>query len=204
MFALWKKSYDQPRQHVKNQRHYFANKGPSSQSYSFSSSHVWMWELDHIESWALKNWCSWIVVLEKTLESPLDCKETKLVNPKGDQFCIFIGRTDAEAKAPIGYLVGRVDSLEKTLMRGKTEGRRRRGWQRMRWLDSITDSMDMSLNNSGRWWRTGKLGMLQSMGSQRVGHNWATNLRWTKLLYGDLNISISLASRRGKQNSVKI
>ena len=204
MFALWKKSYDQPRQHVKNQRHYFANKGPSSQSYSFSSSHVWMWELDHIESWALKNWCSWIVVLEKTLESPLDCKETKLVNPKGDQFCIFIGRTDAEAKAPIGYLVGRVDSLEKTLMLGKTEGRRRRGWQRMRWLDSITDSMDMSLNNSGRWWRTGKLGMLQSMGSQRVGHNWATNLRWTKLLYGDLNISISLASRRGKQNSVKI
>ena len=83
------------------QRHYFANKGPSSQSYSFSSSHVWVWELDYEESWALKNWCFWTVVLEKTLESPLDCKEIQLVHPKGNQSWIFIGRTDAEAETSI-------------------------------------------------------------------------------------------------------
>ena len=101
MLAPWKKSYDKPRQHIKKQRHYFADKGPSSQSYGFSSSHVWMWELDHNESWASKNWCFWTVVLEKTLESPLDCKEIQLVHPKGDQSWIFIGRTDAEAETPI-------------------------------------------------------------------------------------------------------
>ena len=85
ILAPWKKSYDQPRQHIKKQRHYFADKSPSSQSYGFSSSHVWMWELDHKESWAPKNWCFWTVVLEKTLESPLDYKEIKPVNPKGNQ-----------------------------------------------------------------------------------------------------------------------
>ena len=92
-----KKSYDQPRQHIKNQRHHFANKGPYGQSYCFSSSHVWMWELDHKESWTLKNWCFWTMVLEKTLESLLDCKEIKPVNTKGNQSWIFIRRTDAEA-----------------------------------------------------------------------------------------------------------
>ena len=103
--------------------------------------------LDYKESWAVKNWCFWTVVLEKTLESRLDCKEIKLVNPKGNQPRIFIGRTDAEAKAPIfGHPMWRTDSLEKTLMLGKTEGRRRRGQQRMRWLDGITDSIDMSLS----------------------------------------------------------
>ena len=128
-------------------RHYFANKGPSSQSYGVSSSHVWMWELDHKESWAPKNWCFWTVVLEKTLESPLDCKESQPVNPKGNHSWIFIGRTDAEAEAPIfSHLMWRADSLEKTLMLGKIEGRRRRGWQRMTWLDSITDWMDMNLS----------------------------------------------------------
>ena len=86
---------------LKKQRHYFANKGLSSQSYGFSSSHVWMWELYYKESWALKNWCFWTVVLEKTLESPLDCQEIQPVNPKGNQSWIFIGRTDAEAEAPI-------------------------------------------------------------------------------------------------------
>ena len=85
---------------LKSQGHYFANKGPSSQSYGFSSSHVWMWELDYKESWVLKNWCFWTVVIEKTLESPLDSKETKPVNPKGNQSWIFIGRTDAEVEAP--------------------------------------------------------------------------------------------------------
>ena len=101
MPAPWKKSCDQPRQHIKKQRHYFANKGPSSQSCDFSSSHVWMWELDYEESWVPKNWCFWTVVLEKILESPLDCKVIQLVNPKGNQSWIFIGRTDAEAKTPI-------------------------------------------------------------------------------------------------------
>ena len=101
MLTLWKKSYDKPRQHIKKQRHYFANKGPSSQGYGFSSSHVWMWELDHKESWVLKNWCFWTVVLEKTLESPLDWKGIQPVNPKGNGPWIFIGRTDAEDEALI-------------------------------------------------------------------------------------------------------
>ena len=100
MLAPWKKSYDQPRQQSKNQRHYFANKGPSSQGYGFSSSHLWMWELDYKESWAPKNWCFQILVLEKTLESPLDTKEIKSVSPKGNQPWMFIGRTDAEDEAP--------------------------------------------------------------------------------------------------------
>ena len=90
-----------PSQYIKKQRHYFSNKVPSSQSYGFSSSHIWMWELDHKESWALKNWCSWTVVLEKTLESPLGCKEIKLVSPQGNQSWIFIGRTNTEAETPI-------------------------------------------------------------------------------------------------------
>ena len=101
MLAPWKKNYDQPRQHVKEQRCYFANKGQSSQSYGFSSSQVWMWELDYKESWAPKNWCFWTVVLEKTLETPLDCKEMKPVHPEGNQSWILIGRTDAEAEALI-------------------------------------------------------------------------------------------------------
>ena len=92
----WKERYDQPRQHIKKQRHYFANKGPSSQGYGFSSGHVWMWELDYKETWAPKNWCFWTVVLEKTLESPLDCKEIQPVHPKGDQSSVFIGRIDVD------------------------------------------------------------------------------------------------------------
>ena len=90
-----------PRQHIKKQRHYFANKGPSSQGYCFSSGHVWMWELDCEESWVPKNWCFWTMVLEKTLESPLDCKEIQPVHPKGDQSWVFFGRTDFEAETPV-------------------------------------------------------------------------------------------------------
>ena len=101
MLDPWKKSYDQPGQHIKKQRYYFANKGPSCQSYGFYSSHIWMWELNYKESWKLKNWCFWTVVLEKTLESPLDCKELQTVHPKGKQSWIFIGRTDAEAETLI-------------------------------------------------------------------------------------------------------
>ena len=101
MLAPWKNSYDEPRQHIKKQRHHFANKGPYSQRYGFSSSRVQMWELYHKEAWALKNWHFWTMVLEKTLESPLDIKEIKPVNPEGKQSWIFIGRTDAEVEAPI-------------------------------------------------------------------------------------------------------
>ena len=106
-----------------------------------------MWELSCEESWVLKTWCFWTVVLEKTLESPLDCKEIQPVHSKGDQSWVFIGNTDAKAETLIlCYLMRRVDSLEKTLMLGGIGSRRRRGWQRMRWLDGITDSMDMSLS----------------------------------------------------------
>ena len=99
--APWKKSYDQPRQHIKKQRDYFVNEGPSSQSYGFSSSHVCMLDLDYKKSWAPKNWCFWTVVLEKTLESLLDSKKIQPVHPKGNQSWIFIGRTDAEAETPV-------------------------------------------------------------------------------------------------------
>ena len=133
--------------HIKKQRHYFASKGLSSQGYGFSSGHVWMWELDCEESWALKNWCFWTVMLEKTLESPLDCREIQPVHPKGDQPWVFIGRIDVEGETPIlspphakSWLIGKDPDS------GRDWGRRRRGQQRMRWLDDITDSMDMSLS----------------------------------------------------------
>ena len=121
MLAPWKKSYGKSRQHIKKQRHHFANKGAYSQSHGFSSSHVNMWESDHKEGWALKNWCFQTVLLEKTLESPLDIKEIKLVNPKGNQPWIFIGRTDAEAPI-LDDLMLRTISFEKTLMAGEYWG----------------------------------------------------------------------------------
>ena len=144
MLTPQKESYDQCRQHIKKQRHYFVNKGPSSQGYGLSSGHVWMWVLDYKESWALKNWCFWTVVLEKTHESPLDCKEIHPVHPKGDQSWVE-GLMLKLKLQYFGHLMRRADSFEKTLMLGKIEGRRRRGWQRMRWLDGITDLMDMGL-----------------------------------------------------------
>ena len=119
-------------------------------------------------------------MLEKTLESPLDCKQIQLVHPQGDQAWVFTGRSNAEAEAPVlGYLMRRVDSLEKTLMLGGTGGRRRRGRQRMRWLDGITDSMGWVWVDSGSWWWTGRPGVLRFMASQRVGHDWATELNWS-------------------------
>ena len=142
-----KKNYDQPRQHIKKQRHYFADKGPSSQSHGFSSSHVWMWELDYKETWALKYWCFGTVVLEKTLESSLDCKEIQPVNLKGNISWIFIEGLILKLNLQYcGLLMWRTDSLEKTLMLGKIEGRRRRRRQRIRLLDGITRLMDMSLS----------------------------------------------------------
>ena len=168
-----------PTQHIEKQRHHFANKGPYSQSYGFSSSHVWMWELYHKEGWALKNWCFWTVVLEKTLERPFDCKEIKSVNPKGNQHWIFIGKIDAETAAPVlwppdakGQLFG------KDLIQGKTEGRKRRGnrgWDV--WMTSPT-RWTWVWANSRRWWRTGKPGKLQSMGLQSWTwlRNWITTI----------------------------
>ena len=140
-------SYDQPRQHIKKQRHYFVSKGPSSQGYGFFSSHVWIWELDYKESWRLKNWCLWTVVLQKTLESPLDCKEInqsilKEISPEYSLEGLLL-----KLKLQyFGHLMRRTDSFEKTLMLGKIEVGRRRGQQRMRWLDGITDTTDMSLS----------------------------------------------------------
>ena len=139
----------QPRQHIKKQRLYFANIGPSNQDYGFSSSHIWMWELDYKESWVPKNWCLLTVVLEKTLESSLDCKEIQPVHPKRNQSWIFIGRTDVEAETPIlwppdakSWLIWKDPDAGKDWRQGGW----RRGWQRMRWLDGITDPMGMSLS----------------------------------------------------------
>ena len=166
---------------IKKQRYHFGNKGPSSQSYGFSSSHVWMWELDHKESWMPKNWCFWTVVLEKTLESPLDCKETKPVNPKGNQSWIFIGRTDAEAKAPIlwppdakNWLIGKDPDVER-LKAGEGDDRGWDGWMASpTWWTWVWASF-------GKWWWTVYPGVLQSIGLQRVGHDWVTELNWTRM-----------------------
>ena len=133
---------------MKEPRHYFADKDPPSQSYGFSSSHVWMWEFDHEESWAPKNWCFWTVVLEKTLESLLDCKEIQPVSPKGHQSRIFIGRIDAEAEAPIlwppnakNWLIGKDPDAGKNCRQEE-----KRKTEDEMWLDGITDSMDMNLS----------------------------------------------------------
>ena len=157
------------------QRHHLVDKGTYSQSYGFSSSRVQMWELDHKEGWVPKNRYFWIMVLEKTLESPLDIKEIKLVNPKGNQAWIF-GRTDAEA--PILWSPDvKSQFTGKILMLGKIKGRRRRKRQRMRWLDGINDSMDMSLNNlqeivkDRKAWHAGIHG---------VSKSWTHLSDWTK------------------------
>ena len=142
---------------------------------------VVMWELDYKESWAPKNWCFWTVVLEKTLQSPLACKEIQPVHPKRDQSWVFTGRTDVEAEIPIfGHLMQRADSLEKTLMLGKTEDRRRRGGQRMRWLDGITNSWIWVWVDSGSCWWTGRPGMLRAVHGVTKSQT-TERLNWTLL-----------------------
>ena len=147
MLTRWKKSYDQPRQHIKKQRYYFSNKGPSSQSFGFSSSHVLMWELGYKESWVPQNWCFWTVVLKKTLESSWTARRSnqsilKEISPEYPLEGLMLKLR----LQYFGHLMQRTDSFEKTLILGKTEGRRRRGEQRMRWLNGITDLIDMCLS----------------------------------------------------------
>ena len=162
---------------LKHQDINFVNKGPSSQGYGFSSSHVWMWELDHKESWAPKNWCFRTVVLEKTLENPLDSKEIKPVYAKGNQSWIFFGRTDAEAETPIlsppdakNWLWKRPWCWERLKAGGEGDDR---GWDD--WMTSLTGWTWVWVS-SRSWWWTGKPDLLQSMRSQRVWHDWVTEL----------------------------
>ena len=170
-------------------RHYFANKGPCSQSYVFSCSHNWMWELDYKEIWVLKNWCFWTVVLEKTLESPLDCREIQPVHRKGNQSWIFIGRTDVEAKTLIlwpadekSWLIWKDPDSRKNWRR--EEKGDNRGWDG--WMASLTKWTWVWVN-FWSWWWTGRPGVLCFLGLQRVRHIavssvGATELKWIEIL----------------------
>ena len=178
----WKESYDQPRPHTKKQRPYFVNKGLSSQGYCFSSSYVWMWELDYKESWAPKNWCFWTVVLEKNLESPLDCKEIQPVYPKGDQSWVFIGRTDVEAETPIlwppyakSWLIWKDPDAGKGL-----------GWEEKGTTEDEMVGWHHRLNGHEFGWTLGVgdgQGGLACCGSwgRKVRHDWVSEVNWIEV-----------------------
>ena len=155
-----------------------ANKDPSSQSYGFPSSHVWMWDFEHKESWAPKNWCFWSVVFRVALERSLDSKEIQPVNPQGNQSWIFIGKIDAEAETPVlwppdgkNWLLKKDPDAEKDWMQEE----KGIDWGWVGWMASCTQWTGGSLS-SGSWWWTGYPFVLQSIGSQRVGHDWVTEL----------------------------
>ena len=152
MLAPWKNSYDKPRQHIKKQRHYFADKGLSSQSYGFSRSHIWMWEFDHKKGWTVKNWCFWTVVLKKTLESPLDCKEIQPVHPKGYHWAYSLGGLMLKLKLQyLGHLIWRANLLEMTLKLGRIEDGRRWGCQMLRWLDGCLSKRQKMMKDREAW-----------------------------------------------------
>ena len=180
MFSPWKKGYDQPRQHIKKQRHHFTNKSPSSQGYGFSSSHVWMWESDCEESWAPKNWCFWTVVLEKTLESPLDCKEIQPVPSKGDQSWVFFERTDAKPEIPILW-PPHVQSW--LIVKDLDVGRDWRQEEKGTTEDEMAE-WHHRLNGGEFEWTPGVvdgqagLACCNSRDLQGVGHDWVTKLNW--------------------------
>ena len=177
MLASWKKSYDQTRQHIKNQRHYFANKGPPGQSYGFSSIQVWMWELDYKESWALKNGCFWTVVLEKTLESPLDCKEIQRVHPKGIQSWVFIGSWNSNTLAT---WCKEITHLKRPWCweRLKAGEGNDRGWDG--WMASPT-RWTWVRANSGSWWWTGILACCSPWDHKEL--DTTEQLNWTELKF---------------------
>ena len=209
ILALWKKSYNKPRWSIKKQRHHFADNGPYSESCGFPSSHVWMWQLDHEEGWALKNWCFWTVVLEKTLESPLDCKEIQPVHPEESQPWIFTE----------GLMLKLVPILWPPGLKSQLIGKRPWCWEKLQageggsrgwdgWMESSTQ-WTWVWANSRRWWRTGKPGMLQSMGLQRVRHNWATEQQQKQYRNGEFcyrhefHLLLCRRDKRGYSNKAR-
>ena len=179
MLTPWKESYDQPRQHIKKQKHYFANKVPSIQGYDFSSGHVWMLELYYKESWAPKNWCFWTVVLEKTLESPLDCKEIQPVHPKGDQPWDFFGRNDAKAETPVlwllhakGWLIGKDPDAGRDWGQGEKGTTEDEMAGRHHWLDGRESEWTRELVMDREVWRA----VVHEVAKSRT---WLSN--WTEL-----------------------